>query len=72
MSTNQIDGKLTELDNAMKKLRSSLTNLSNRVAGVGKQHTNAARKVATAITTVESAKPLFAGGSKKKPAARRR
>jgi len=72
MSTNQIDGKLTELDDAMKKLRKALTSLSNRVAGVGKQHTNAARKVATAITTVESAKPLFAGGSKKKPHARRR
>lgn len=72
MSTNHIDGKLTELDNAMKKLRTAMTRLSNRVAGCGKQHTEAARKVATAITTVEAAKPLFAGGAKKKPAARRR
>ncbi|WP_410600468.1 hypothetical protein [Amycolatopsis sp. lyj-90] len=72
MSTNQIDGKLTELDNAMKKLRTAMTSLPNRVAGFGKQHTHAARKVATAITTVEAAKPLFAGGSKKRPAARRR
>lgn len=72
MSTNQIDGKLSELDNAMKKLRKTLTHLSNRVAGLGKQHTNAARKVATAITTVESAKPLFPDRSKARPRARRR
>ncbi len=72
MSTNQIDAKLTELDNAMKKLRTAMTSLSNRVSGCGKQHTDAARKVATAITTVEAAKPLFATGSRKRPAARRR
>ncbi len=71
MSTHQIDGKLTELDKTMKKLRASMTSLSNRVAGFGKEHTAAARAVATAITTVEAAKPLFTTGPKS-PRARRR
>jgi hypothetical protein len=71
VSTTQIDAKITELDKAMKKMREAMTALPNRLGGFGKQHTDAARKVATMITTVEAAKPLF-DTDRRRPKARRR
>lgn len=71
MSTNQVDAKITELDKAMTKLRQAMTALPNRLGGFGKQHTNAARKVAAMITTVEAARPLF-DKDRRRPKARRR
>ena len=70
MSTTQIDAKITELDKAMKKLREAMTALPNRLGGFGKQHTAAARKVATMMTTVEAARPLF-DTDRRRPKARR-
>lgn len=70
--TTQIDSKLTELDKAMKKLRTTMTALTNRVGGFKKEHDEAARKVATMTTTVEAAKPLFNTGGKRQPRGRRR
>jgi hypothetical protein len=71
VSTNQIDAKITELDKAMRKLRETMTALPNRLGGFGKQYTEATRKVATMITTVEAARPLF-NTDRRRPKARRR
>ncbi|MGA6165168.1 hypothetical protein L3Q67_15705 [Saccharothrix sp. AJ9571] len=71
MSSNQIDAKMTELDKAMKRLREAMTALPNRLGGFGKQHTDAARKVATMITTLETARPLF-DTDRRRPKARRK
>jgi hypothetical protein len=71
VSTNQIDAKITELDKKMRKLREAMTALPNRLGGFGRQHTEAARKVATMTTTVEAAKPLF-NTDRRGPKARRR
>ncbi|WP_326945736.1 hypothetical protein OG439_40350 [Amycolatopsis sp. NBC_01307] len=70
MSNHQIDTKLNELDKAMTRLRDTMRALPNRLAGFGKQHTEAARKVAIVVTTVEAAKPLF-NTDRRGPKARR-
>lgn len=71
--TSQLESKVADLDKAMVKLRDAMGSLSNRVGGFKKEHDDAARKVATAITTVEAAKPLFStGGGKRRPRGRRR
>jgi hypothetical protein len=71
VSNHQIDTKLNELDKAMTKMRDAMKALPNRLAGFGKQHTEATRKVAIVITTVEAAKPLF-NTDRRGPKARRR
>jgi uncharacterized coiled-coil protein SlyX len=71
VSTHQIDAKLTELSKAMKKMREAMTALPNRLGGFSKEHTEVARKVATMVTTVEAARPLF-DTDRRRPKARRR
>ncbi|HWD04075.1 MAG TPA: hypothetical protein VG674_16675 [Amycolatopsis sp.] len=67
----ELDRKVEALDKAMKRMRTTMTALPNRVGGFKKEHDDAARKIATMVTTVESARPLF-DTDKHGPKARRR
>ncbi|MCU1685330.1 MAG: hypothetical protein JWQ81_6069 [Amycolatopsis sp.] len=71
MSSHQVDLKLGELDAAMKKLRIAMKAPIVRTAGFRKTHDRAARSIAAATTTFESARPLF-NTEPGQPRARRR
>ncbi|MEV8615640.1 hypothetical protein AB0383_48440 [Amycolatopsis sp. NPDC051373] len=70
MST-ELDRKVDALDKAMKRMRTTMTALPNRVGGFKKEHDETARKIATMVTLVEAARPLF-NTDKNAPRARRR
>jgi hypothetical protein len=71
MSTHQVDRKLVELDNAMKKMRVTMRAPIVRTAGFKKNHDRTARAIVATTTTFEAARQLF-NTDRSKPRARRR